>query len=89
MNNDTISIILSLLDINDVIKCSLINRRFNKVANSNYLWYNLCNRDYDKYYENLKKETFYETYKLCFDLDNLRLKFRLNDDIGKISMLVR
>jgi len=81
MNNDILSIVLSLLDIHDITNCSLINRRFNKVADSEHLYYALCNRDYIEHYETLKQNTFRETYKLCFSLDKLHSKLEIGKNI--------
>jgi len=72
MNKDTIIIILSYLDAQTIIECSLINRQFNHVITNEHLWRLLCDRDYPKEHETVRQETFYETYKLCYGLTNLK-----------------
>jgi len=84
MNNDAISIIISFLDTNNIMKCSLIDQRFNKIVNNENFWYRMCIRDYIDYYMLLKQNTFYETYMLCVDLDKVCLKFKTGLDIDNL-----
>jgi hypothetical protein len=62
MNCDTIFIILSFLDVGDVITCSLVNKLFNNVTKSQIVWHSL------KYCNVEQFKNHYDNYKFCYGL---------------------
>lgn len=72
MNNDCLTIVLLYLNIKDIVRCTLLNRRFNHLIHRD-LWPKLCQRDYPEYHTELRQDTYQNTYALCYGLAMLRL----------------
>lgn len=83
MNNDCLATILLYLDIKDIVRCTLMNRLFNHLINGR-LWFELCVRDYPKYYNGLKQDTYRDTYVLCHGLNKLKSISNRTTEIDEI-----
>ena len=86
MNCDCIFNVLMNLPLNKIIDC-LNNCKLINTLNTNYLWKLLCERDYANYHQKLFNKNYYITFKLCYELDNLKSKFGLNIDIYELQNL--
>src|SRR5271156_5303183 len=75
MNNDCIYHIFAKLDVNDIINCLLVSKRFYNISNIEMLWYLL----FKKKFYNVKctvinGRKFYDNYKKYSILNNFLLK---------------
>jgi len=87
MNKDILSLIALYLNNEDVINYSLINRQFNRSISKEFMesiGYQLCMSHYNSCYENVKQETFIETYKICISLSRWLTKLRIDIPIDRI-----
>lgn len=80
MNNANIfSILLSLIKINKILKCLMINYLVNTLS-TNYLWkiilmkYNIRNIKFEKLYMRNIKNSHYKLFLLYFKFNNLDKK---------------
>ena len=86
MNNDCIYHIFTKLDVNDIINCSLVSKRFYKISNIEMLWYLLFK---EKFY-NVKctvinERKFYDNFKKYSILNN----FLLKNGQGNVNIIIR
>ena len=78
MNNDSLSMVFSHLDLADIMNCLLVNKQFNYVINHRYVWGALCRRDYpiehiaikQAFFEDASPRSYYDTYKLCYRMSD-------------------
>jgi Leucine-rich repeat (LRR) protein len=64
MDSDIIFCILSHLPLFHILKCTTINKQFNKVSNNVLLWKNLSERDYPNEIDDDYKGDYMSHYKL-------------------------
>src|ERR1700679_981245 len=86
MNNDCIYHIFTKLDVNDIINCSLVSKRFYKISNIEILWYLL----FKKKFYNVKctvinGRKFYGNFKKYSILNN----FLLKNGQGNVNIITR
>src|ERR1700678_790336 len=86
MNNDCIYHIFTKLDVNDIINCSLVSKRFYKISNIEILWYLL----FKKKFYNVKctiinGKKFYDNFKKYSILNN----FLLKNGQGNVNIITR
>ena len=75
MNNDCIYHIFTKLDVNDIINCSLVSKRFYKISNIEMLWYLLFKKKfYNVKYTVINERKFYDNFKKYSILNNFLLK---------------
>src|ERR1700677_1761146 len=86
MNNDCIYHIFTKLNVNDIINCSLVSKRFYDISNIEMLWYLLFK---EKFYNvkctiiNGKK--FYDNFKKYRILNN----FLLKNGKGNVNIIIK
>src|SRR6202522_3949515 len=86
MNNDCIYHIFTKLDVNDIINCSLVNKRFYKISNIEMLWYLLFKeRFYNVKCTNENNKKFYDNYKKYSILNN----FLLKNNQDSVNIIIR
>ena len=77
MNNDCIYHIFTKLDVNDIINCSLVSKRFYKISNIEMLWYLLFKgKFYNVKCTIINEKKFYDNFKKYSILNNFLLKNR-------------
>ncbi len=74
LNDDCIFYILTFLDAFDVVKCSLINKKFYKISRSELLWEGLFNNVFYNLDADAEIKNFCN-YKNCNILNNFMLKY--------------
>ena len=77
--DDILYHIFTLLDKGTLIKCLLVDKRWNAIAKSGGIWKSFCQKDYNKECMKLKVETWYETYIHCHRLEKLKKYLNLED----------
>src|ERR1700678_211004 len=83
MNNDCIYHIFTKLNVNDIINCSLVSKRFYDISNIEMLWYLLFKRKFynvkctiingKKFYDNFKKYSIINNFLLKNSKGNLNI----------------
>ena len=86
MNNDCIYHIFTKLDVNDIINCSLVSKRFYDISNIEMLWYLL----FKKKFYNVKctiinGKKFYDNFKKYSILNN----FLLKNGKGNVNIIIK
>ena len=77
MNNDCLLCVIGFLGLDDVMKCSLVNKQFNVVMRSEMIWIQL----FREHFWNVPcTKNFYDNFKECFKFDNF-LKERGNKNV--------
>ena len=67
MNNDCLLCVIGFLGLDDVMKCSLVNKQFNVVIKSEMIWIQL----FREHFWNVPyTKNFYDNFKECFKFDN-------------------
>src|ERR1700679_105949 len=85
MNNDCIYHIFTKLDVNDIINCSLVNKRFYKISNIEMLWYLLFKeRFYNVKCTIINGKKFYDNFKKYSILNN----FLLKNSQGNVNIII-
>lgn len=91
LSNDTLCIIFSFLDLKDILVCQLVNKQFHYVINNKDIWLNLCKKNYDLWYKDLKQDTWLKTYELCYIMNMLKRELKIHwlsiDEIYKLKKL--
>src|ERR1700677_1205753 len=82
MNNDCIYHIFTMLNVNDLVNCLLVSKRFNKIAKFERLWYLLFK---EKFYNCVISKKFYENYKKYNILNN----FLLQNNGVNLNVIIR
>src|ERR1700677_4127745 len=82
MNNDCIYHIFTMLNVNDLVNCLLVSKRFNKIAKFERLWYLLFK---EKFYNCVISKKFYENYKKYNILNNFLLQ---NNEVS-VNVIIR
>ena len=88
-NNIVLSIIYNNLPINDLINCSLVNKKFNKLFNNDIIWDNLVKKKYKDteikiIQENYNIVEYKSIYRKISDILYLNKKFNLNKVIKSL-----
>jgi hypothetical protein len=66
MNNDCLLCVIGFLGLDDVMKCSLVNKQFNVVMRSEMIWIQL----FREHFWNVPcTKNFYDNFKECFEFD--------------------
>src|ERR1700677_5001514 len=75
MNNDCIYNIFIKLDVNDIINCALVCKRFYNIGKTEMVWYLLFKENfYNVKCTNENNKKFYDNYKKYSILNNFLLK---------------
>ena len=75
MNNDCIYNIFIKLDVNDIVNCTLVCKRFYNIGKTEMLWYLLFKENfYNVKCTNENNKKFYDNYKKYSILNNFLLK---------------
>ena len=82
MNNDCIYHVFTMLNVNDLVNCLLVSKRFNKIAKYERLWYLLFK---EKFYNCVINKNFYENYKKYNILNNFLLQ---NNEVS-VNVIIR
>src|SRR6202453_395672 len=87
MNNDCIYNIFIKLDVNDIINCALVCKRFYNIGKTEMLWYLLfkenfynvkcTNENNKKFYDNYKKYSILNNFLLKNNQDSVNIIFRV------------
>ena len=86
MNNDCIYHIFTKLDVNDIINCSLVSKRFYKISNIEILWYLLIKKKfYNVKCTIINEKKFYDNFKKYSILNN----FLLKNGQGNVNIITR
>ena len=91
-NDVVLTIIYNMLPINDLLNCSLVNKKFNKLFNNYIIWYKLvkekCNdTEIGIIQENYNIVDYKLTYRKITDILYLNKKFDLNKGIKSLVNL--
>jgi len=76
-NDDIIFHICSFLEPYDLLQCSRINKQFHDVVKHNFLWKKLCQKSLSYTLEEMQQKTYYDTYKLCKQLNKFIIDLKL------------
>ena len=71
MDNDVLFEVFKLLPLADLLSASLICIQFNNIALDDYIWHGLCEREYPDSYKLYHGDSYYDTYKVCYQLSRL------------------
>ena len=71
-----------MLNVNDLVNCLLVSKRFNKIAKCERLWYLLFK---EKFYNCVISKKFYENYKKYNILNN----FLLQNNGVNVNVIIR
>src|SRR5271170_6148939 len=86
MNNDCIYNIFTKLDVNDIINCALVCKRFYNIGKTEMLWYLLFKENfYNVKCTNENNKKFYDNYKKYSILNN----FLLKNNQDRVKILIR
>lgn len=84
MNDDCLLYILSFLDINNIVKCSLINKRFHYITHNETIWFSLFKQHFWNitcslnYYDNFKKYYGLNKFLKCYLKSDINIRIRSN-----------
>ena len=89
-NNIVLSIIYNNLPINDLLNCSLVNKKFNKLFNNDIIWEKLVKEKYNDtdikiIQENYNIVEYKSIYRKITDLSHLNKKLKLNKRIKSFN----
>src|ERR1700678_1014357 len=98
MNNDCIYNIFIKLNVNDIINCALVCKRFYNIGKTEMLWYLLfkenfynvkcTNENNKKFYDNYKKYSILNNFLLKNNQDNVNIIIRvLNVSYRKLQIV--
>lgn len=73
--------IFTHLFIGDIIKCSLVNKQFNKISRLDILWKYVFIKNFNN---NIFKENYYETCKICIILERLECEIEYDITCEKL-----
>src|SRR6202453_1397380 len=86
MNNDCIYNIFIKLDVNDIINCALVCKRFYNIGKTEMLWYLLFKENfYNVKCTNENNKKFYDNYKKYSILNN----FLLKNNRDSVNIIIR
>jgi len=86
MNNDCIYNIFTKLDVNDIINCALVCKRFYNICRTEMLWYLLFKENfYNVKCTNENNKKFYDNYKKYSILNN----FLLKNNQDSVNIIIR
>ena len=86
MNNDCIYNIFIKLNVNDIINCALVCKRFYNIGKTEMLWYLLFNENfYNVKCTNENNKKFYDNYKKYSILNN----FLLKNNQDSVNIIIR
>ena len=91
-NNIVLSTIYNNLPISDLLNCSLVNKKFNKLFNNDIIWEKLVKEKYNNseikiIQENYKIVEYKSIYKKITDISHLNKKLNLNKEIVSLINL--
>ena len=66
MLNEILYEIFILLEVKDLLACSLVDKQWNSMANDDVLWKKICCKDYSRVISIIEKETWYQKYQICY-----------------------
>src|ERR1700678_3815821 len=86
MNNDCIYHIFTKLNVNDIINCLFVNKRFYNIGKTEMLWYLLFKENfYNVKCTNENNKKFYDNYKKYSILNN----FLLKNNRDSVNIIIR
>src|ERR1700677_2436862 len=86
MNNDCIYNIFIKLNVNDIINCALVCKRFYNISKTEMLWYLLFKKNfYNVKCTNENNKKFYDNYKKYSILNN----FLLKNNQDSVNIIIR
>ena len=86
MNNDCIYNIFIKLNVNDIINCALVCKRFYNIGKTEMLWYLLFKENfYNVKCTNENNKKFYDNYKKYSTLNN----FLLKNNQDSVNIIIR
>src|SRR5271155_5232106 len=86
MNNDCIYNIFIKLDVNDIINCTIVCKRFYNIGKTEMLWYLLFKENfYNVKCTNENNKKFYDNYKRYSILNN----FLLKNNQDSVNIIIR
>ena len=91
-NNVVLSLIYNNLPINDLLNCSLVNKKFNRLFNNNIIWEKLVKEKYNNseikiIQENCNIVEYKSIYRKISDMLYLNKKLNLNKEIKSLVNL--
>lgn len=78
--------IFSFLNLDSLIRCCLINNKFYRIVLDKEIWKKFGKRDYGDCYQKIYIGDSLKTYQLCFSLNLLKEKLKLNGSISNIYL---
>ena len=64
------------LSLNDIYQCMQVDKLFYRASRNPSLWFQLLEAEYKAEYPELKKDTLYETYRICYLFDEIANIFK-------------
>ena len=79
LGKDVLLKILSYCDIKTIMKIYCANSNCCRYINNDNVWLPLCKKHYNDYYKSFPKDSFKETYILCYKLAKVRKNMKFTD----------
>ena len=87
MNNDVLFEVFQLLPLTDLLNASLTCIQFNNIVFDDYIWHRLCERDYPESYKLYHGDSYYDKYKVCYQLSRFMGKCKKKHTLNELYHL--